>query len=407
MVILLVLVIFIVYRYSTSPRMEGMPQNVLMEPTDKQAVLRPGIDSVTIIATKRFECDFIKVIFQGKNYRRAWATPIRVPTIDLANYQGGLKPLEKGGGMQTLSMDLQGPKGVVYTLRSINKNPEEIVPAAVRNLKIKNIVMDAMSAQHPYGALVVAALAEAAGIPHTHPKLFYLPSQEALGKFKEDFENKMFLLEYEPEGNGAWLPIENVTKIVDTEGVQKMMEEHPDSDIDERALVRARLFDLLIGDWDRHAEQWGWIVVGEEGQYTYLPLPTDRDNAFYNPGGIIPWLITRPFSQPFLRPFKEHIDYMPGLVRPFDQFFLLKTSPEVFREEALELQNDLRDEEIEQAFKVWPKAFYELDAQHLIKKIKARKVHLPKYAMDFKSVIDKRGPIKKPLKGSSKIFERN
>jgi len=94
------------------------------------------IDSITLIATKRFKSNFIKNAFQGKNYRAAWATPIKVPVKFLDEIQGGIIPLEMGGGFQTLSMDLQGKKDIVYTLRSVNKNPDELIPDIAHKLNL-------------------------------------------------------------------------------------------------------------------------------------------------------------------------------------------------------------------------------------------------------------------------------
>ena len=28
--------------------------------------------------------------------------------------------------------------------------------------------------------------------------------------------------------------------------------------VDEKEYIKARLFDMLIGDWDRHSDQWRW-----------------------------------------------------------------------------------------------------------------------------------------------------
>lgn len=383
-----------------------MPDCIIVEPSNTSMEALSNEDSITLIATDRFKAGFIKPIFQGTNYRKAWETPIKVPVVSLSDIKGGIIPLEMGGGEQTLSMDLKGKHQVFYTLRSVNKNPEGLIPDAAKKLNLGNIIMDAMSAQHPYGALVVAPLADAVGILHTHPRLVYIPVQPELDTFNHKYGGRLFLLEYEPEGSGDWLKMDSVQSIVDTEDVQKMLLEYPDSKIDERALVRARLFDLMIGDWDRHAKQWGWVVVKKDSSLTYLPLPTDRDNVFYNPGGLIPWMVTRPMFQPLLRPFNKKIDHLPGMIKPFDQFFLLDVPESVFIEIAKELQEDLTDEEIETAIKSWPPEFYEIDGQTIIRNIKARRSDLIKYAKEFRAVVQERGPLTVPLKGSSQLYQK-
>lgn len=384
-----------------------MPEAIIVEPKGLTSDKIATQDSVVVIATKRFKTNPVKNAFQGKNYRKAWKTPIKVPVKFLDEIKGGIVPLEMGGGFQTLSMDLQGKEDIVYTLRSVNKNPDELIPDFARKLNIGNIVMDGMSAQHPYGALVVAPLAEAVGILHTHPQLVYLPHQAQLDTFDSRYGGRLFLLEYEPEGSGAWLDMEGVKEIIDTEDVQEMLLKHPNSTIDERALVRARLFDLMIGDWDRHAKQWGWVVIEKENEpLVYVPLPTDRDNAFYNPNGVILWTITRPWSQPLLRPFRKKIDHLPGMIKPFDQYFLLNVPENVFTEVAYELQEDFTDEEIDAAFNRWPAEFNKLDKDKMVKYMKARRADLPKYAKEFKQILLERGELLVPLKGSSKVYSR-
>ncbi|HZI52535.1 MAG TPA: hypothetical protein VFD56_02475, partial [Chitinophagaceae bacterium] len=42
----------------------------------------------------------------GENYRKEWAAPTRLPVIRVSNFQGGLVPLTRGGGMQSQSLRL-------------------------------------------------------------------------------------------------------------------------------------------------------------------------------------------------------------------------------------------------------------------------------------------------------------
>jgi hypothetical protein len=39
---------------------------------------------------------------------------------------------------------------------------------------------------------------------------------------------------------------------------------------------------MLIGDWDRHYDQWRWAEYKKKGQVIYRPIPRDRDQAFQN-----------------------------------------------------------------------------------------------------------------------------
>ena len=52
--------------------------------------------------------------------------------------------------------------------------------------------------------------------------------------------------------------------------------------IDQLAFARARLLDLLVGDWDRHEDQWRWAKFKQDDDIKlYRPIPRDRDNVFF------------------------------------------------------------------------------------------------------------------------------
>ena len=139
--------------------------------------------------------------FLGKNYRAAWEQEIEVPVFDLGTQNGGLKILQKGGGMQTLSLRLEDSTGREFVLRSVEKFPEKAVPEMFRKTIIQSLVQDGISASHPYAALVVPSLAEAAGIYHTNPKVVYIPEDPRLGIYREEFANTLALFEERPAGD--------------------------------------------------------------------------------------------------------------------------------------------------------------------------------------------------------------
>ena len=62
-----------------------------------------------------------------------------------------------------------------------------------------------------------------------------------------------------------------------------------DNRVDQVALVRARLFDIFIGDWGRHPDNWRWAEFDEgKDQTIYKPVPRDRDQAYTKIDGLYP-----------------------------------------------------------------------------------------------------------------------
>ncbi len=356
---------------------------------------------VTIAVTTMYEGNILKEMVQGEQYRDEWSVPIKVPVVFLDTVNGGLTIIKEGGGKQTQSLRLKNPQGIYYTLRSVAKNPEPLIPEFAKTLGIENIIIDGISAQHPYGASVVAKLAESISILHTHPSLVFIPKQERLGKYNNTYGNKLYWLEYETEGPTNWTHLDHVIEIVDTDELQEKKQQIGENlTIQKEELVRNRLFDLVIGDWDRHAKQWGWVLQKQENHFLATPLPGDRDNAFFSIDGLIPTVVSSKNIQPRIRSFDKEIDYIPGLVYPFDRYFLINTPIEIFIEQAIFIQNNLTNHAIEEALAIWPKEIYDLHGEKIKTNIMARRAHLVEYAIAFKKEIDKQGYLTEPLKGS-------
>ena len=51
---------------------------------------------------------------------------------------------------------------------------------------------------------------------------------------------------------------------------------------------------MLIGDWDRHEDQWRWALFEkEDGTEICKPIPRDRDQAFSKYDGTMISFLTR------------------------------------------------------------------------------------------------------------------
>ena len=382
----------------------GMPPHVMIDPPAATPELLAGRDSVTLRATDMYRAGPLRRLFNGRKYREAWGAPVTVPVAWLDTLRGGLTPDDKGGGFQTLSLDLVGPEGCVYTIRSVNKNPEKFLRPWMRWTNVDNLVIDGIASGHPYGAQVMPGLSDAAGVRHFHPKIYFVPAQPALDSFNDDFGNRLFWLEYEPEGEGCnWVGLDGFDEFQDSDDVLEKWREDPEEhQPDLRALVRARVFDLWLGDWDRHDGQWGWAEVhvdapesGGDGEiHRYYPIPNDRDNVFYGIGGIVPRIVAS--FERRLRPFGPTIDDIDGLTsnsQYFDYSFLYEVPVATFEEEARSLQAALTDEAIETAMRAWPSAVYAADGDRIVADLKTRRGDLVDYARAFHAVIRERGPV--------------
>src|SRR5690606_17137748 len=76
------------------------------------------------------------------------------------------------------------------------------IPVGLHNTFAEGILDDAVSAQHPYSALIVPPIAEAAGVPSANPVIGIVAPDTALGVHNLEFAHQLNLLEErEPLGD--------------------------------------------------------------------------------------------------------------------------------------------------------------------------------------------------------------
>ncbi|HTF27347.1 MAG TPA: hypothetical protein VK625_00805, partial [Flavitalea sp.] len=233
----------------------------------------------------------------GENYRKEWSMPVKLPVIRISQLHGGLKPVKQGGGMESKSLRLVDPTGKEWVLRSVEKIPDKLLPVGVEGTFVVDWVDDEFSAQHPYSALVVPPLAAAVGVPHANPVIGVVVSDPALGEYNKIFSNLVCLMEErEPTGHS-----DNTLKME----VELIKNYH--NRLDGEEFLKARMLDLLLGDWDRHEDQWRFTdtVVGANRIYT--GVPRDRDQVFHLAEGVFPSIASRSWLDPTLDHFEGDI----------------------------------------------------------------------------------------------------
>ena len=160
---------------------------------------------------------------------------------------------------------------------------------------------------------------------------------------------------------------------------------------------------MIIGDWDRHAKQWGWALQKTPDGFLAIPLAADRDNAFFHQNGILPNLIANDITYPEIQDFEDEIDFLPGLVSSFDEYFLRKSTTEQFIGEASQLKKLLTDSVLLNSFEVWPKSIDNIDGLEIRQKIARRRDLIAKYAVNFHKILSERPSKKIKLKGSDEL----
>jgi hypothetical protein len=344
--------------------------------------------TVTVAANPGYEVNAAQRLLIGQHYRPVWNTPVKMDLLDLQREQGGLIPYKRVGGQTTAALRLRSPEGREFTLRTLNKDPAEEVPEGVRQVVASDLLQGRMSAHHPYASLALPRLSAAAGVFHVNPKLVYVPEDPRLGYYLPEFSNTVAILQENPDDDHQ--DVESLGYARNLVGSDRMFErlrQDNDHSVDSKKFARARLFDMLIGDWDRHEGQWRWVERRSEGRRLFEPVPKNRDMAFYKADdGLIPFLASRRWALRNIQSFRHNFGDIVGLnltALPLDRTLLSELTKADWAAVAQDVQAALTDEVIEAAIRDLPAEVFAVSGPDIISKLKSRRDLLPQAAADF------------------------
>jgi hypothetical protein len=319
----------------------------------------------------------------GTDYRALWTTPITVEVLDLKTFAGGLKPAFRVGGQETKGLAMKGADGRDYTFRALDKDPTTILPEELRDTWAKSLVQDQIAANNPASFFIVDELMKAAGILRTEQHLVVMPDDPALGEFQKDFAGLVGQLYEFPGAKSDKNPgFEGATAILKHTDFWKIKDADPKDRADARALLKARLLDIMIGDWDRHRDQWRWAKL--PGKDAWQPIPDDRDQAFSRYEGLVLGAARRRVF--ILQDYDDDYPAMNGLTwngREQDRDLLAGLERPVWKEVAAELKAQITDEVIDRAAHRMPDEFFKIDGARLIHDLKGRRDRLMEGADAF------------------------
>jgi hypothetical protein len=338
----------------------------------------PFEDSVLVSASEKYgEAAGLKKLVLGDNYREEWGTKVKLKVFDISKVKGGMTIQSLGGGKQTTSLRMKDKDGREWTLRTIDKNPENAIPEALRGSIAQHIVEDMVSASHPYGALTVPMLASAANVIVAKPEFYFVPDDPAFGIYRSRMANTVCMLEErEP------------TPDKDTKSTQKVMSkilDDNDNRIDQPQVLRARLLDMLIGDWDRHLDQWHWATRDTGKGKLYYAVPKDRDQVFFNSDGLLAKIVSTSLFR-YLTGFSstiKSVNWFNWEERDIDRFFLNRLDRQRWSNIIDSFRQGMTDSVIIAAVNQMPPEIVAIDGNDIIAKLQGRRDHLAGKGMDY------------------------
>ena len=348
-----------------------------------------GKDSVVVAASHKYShLTPIKWFFLGKNYRKEWSIPVAMPIFHLQTTKGGFTIEKMGGGQQTKTLHLVNKNGSEWVLRSVDKEvSDEAFPPMFKQRFVKNIVQDQISAAYPYAQLTIHDLSVAVGIPSTTSELYYIPDDPALGQFRPVFAHRVCFLSPKAIDPGG-IPLKDTTAkivLIDTDSLKQRLDIDSRNRVLQERVLRVRLLDMLIADWDRHKGQWEWGKMDSIGLYYFFPVPEDRDQAYFLSQGALP-AVVRLFGMPHLVGFKskpKRLEKLNHKAHSFDRYYMNELNRSDWERIVKEFQVQMTDEVIQTAIKRLPPEAYALTGAEIEGKLKSRRDGLLEHAMKY------------------------
>ena len=345
----------------------------------------------------------------GERYRKYYGTKVKVPTVRLDSLMGGLEPVKKGGGHQSKSLRLRAKDGREYVMRALKKSAElylqsmafqdQYVLDDLKETYTQELLQDFYTGSHPYAPFTTARLSDAVGIYHTNPVLYYVPKQPALKEYNDSFGDELYMIEeHTGDGHGDLASFGYSNDLKSTDGMLEDLRDDEKYEVDKDLYLRARLFDMVLGDWDRHVDQWRWAEFKDEkkDKVVYRPVPRDRDQVYSKMGdGALMNIATRIIpGLRLMEGFNEEIRSVKGfnsspMTYVLDLTLLGETEKSQWLAQAKYLQENLKENDIDEAFKAFPEEVRDETVNEIKQTLLARLSHIQETANEYYKIINK------------------
>jgi hypothetical protein len=366
--------------------------------------------SASIYSEEEITKGGVFITLWGERYRKYYGINVQAPRVNLDTLFGGLTPIRKGGGHQSKSLRLKDEQGREYVMRALRKNAVQYLQAVAfkdryiegefNDTYTEGLLQDVFTGAHPYAPFTIATLSDAVGVYHTNPVLYYVPKQNAIGSYNDEFGDELYMIEERTDdGHGDKASFGFSNTLISTDDLLKTLNKDEDNVLDEAAYIRARLFDMLIGDWDRHEDQWRWAEFKEDGKTIYRPIPRDRDQAFsiMADGALLSFATS---VVPTLRLMKSYSEDLKSPKwfnlepYPLDMALIKQSNREVWNAQVKQIVENLTDTIIDQAFTHFPREVNDETVQDIKQKLLGRRSNLQKISDAYFKHINKFAIIK-------------
>lgn len=324
----------------------------------------------------------------GEHYRSLYSVPITVPSVTLQTLWGGLKVVEQVADFQGLLLEnnrqqlcLLKPLGGYTTFIESEFFQEVYNKKVFKNTYLDQFIGDAYTIINPYTFISSDYLARSTGLSSNNSRIFYLPTHSTRDTVADGtpIENKLVSVIDVPDFNTR-------PNILLTEDLLDTLQVNNSYRVNQEFYIRERLFDMLIGDWNKIPENWNWMAHSGGDSLVFDPIVIDRNHAFTKVDGILFKQMLHVLGLGFIVNYDASLKSVRKentLGFSLDMALASQSDVSVWIDQARFIQRTLTDSVIGEAFSLLPKGVEGHEIERISRIVKDRRDKLEEIATAY------------------------
>jgi len=328
----------------------------------------------------------------GNHYREVYYKPVKVPAISL-NAEG-LSIINQRPMLHAFV--LKNNLNHLFLLKPLGGSSSFLESKFFRDVYrhedfkdtyLNDFITEAYTVVHPYMFLVSENLAKSANICSLNSHIYYMPESNITDTIIDDsyLKNKLVSISQLPQ-------FKTDTILTSADALIDSLHNTKYTSVDKGMYIKMRLFDMLIGDWNKVSENWYWVPSEKGDSIIYQPQVIDRSHAFTKVDGFLFKGLLGMLGVGFITNYEAHIKNIKKvntLGMPLDIAITQNSTAEDWQKQAKILKAEITDDVINKAFSHLPAEMQNDDITRLMVNLKARRRNLDVIAQKYYNTLQK------------------
>jgi hypothetical protein len=324
----------------------------------------------------------------GKHYRELYYEPVSVKAVSLNTLYGGVSVRMHIPKMHGLVLDDRHNN--TYFLKPLGGGTSFLEstffrnvynPDDFKNTYLGDFIEEAYTIIHPYTFVASGQMADKIGLMSFNPQIVYIAETADCDTITDGtgLQNKLVSISEIPG-------MEQYQYARTTEEVLKQLAKDNKYHIDQVKYIRTRMFDMLIGDWNKIAESWYWLENNVGDTIIYEPVVVDRSHAFSKVEGMFFTPLLKMLGLNFITNYNHRIKDVKKLNELGYALDIALTQPSdesLWIQEAKYIQDNLTDPVVDAAFSRLPSEMQTPQLDEIKANLKIRRNSLVSTAKDY------------------------